>query len=302
MIRTRKALLVAIVALTFLATGCSPASPSASSPTTPSALPAGLYVQHGTKLVEWNPLTKKYGAALPHVSTTNLWSIAANNRTVFWTQLVGGTHTDLYSMPRTGGAVTLLAKDVEPSGLLVATKDRLYWAGSAIWTMPVDGSTRPQILLDTHPRDGSAADGLAVDDKYLYFSQCDSDRIGRIPQYGRPLPKRPQWLAHPSPCSREIAVAHGSVYYDTDYSDSIGRVTLNPVQVFAPWAKECSSCVLAYPGPGSRLTAFGDTLYWINQTNETGPEHVALLRLDKSGFNSAYAPVGGSWMFAVPAG
>jgi hypothetical protein len=138
----------------------------------------------------------------------------------------------------------------------------LYWgAKGAIARVGLDGHH-----LDRHyiglpaPKvgDGEVEDGLATDGRYLYFAQCATGAIGRVPLLLRRsyTTRTVTWVTLGADCPQGLDYGKGFLYYSTLHD--IGRVAeANAAEPDDHWGKGA----VARSGPDNP-NIVGDYVYW----------------------------------------
>jgi hypothetical protein len=223
-----------------------------------------ILIQHDGDFAIFNPGSSRTVATDLAVPTGVLVFAAAGGRVAEGLQTHGGHDERIYSRPLGHGRRRVLVGNTDGGASIVASHGYVYWAGAhAIGRVPIAGGRadrrfRPLPADDTGPV--TTAEGLTISDGYLYFSQCLSDRIGRVALSG-PAGRAPvQWVVHTDSCPTDLAVGDGYIYWagigGPHGGEAIGRASATGQRVQAAWI---------YMGLPMRIggpIVYGRRLYW----------------------------------------
>lgn len=192
------------------------------------------------------------------VGSASLFGIAVAGPYVYWSTERGPRDRGaIMRASLTGEHVRRLVGGLTSVDSVIAVDGYVYWADrDAIGRAALDGSHLQRHLIDLTPEQGdAAADGLASDGAYLYFSRCDDNTIGRADLDGNDVEERLISLGAKS-CPQGLAVAGTHIYWTQLGSGTIGRARLNGQAVDGRWLN-----IHSRQGP-FQLVADRADVYW----------------------------------------
>jgi len=232
----------------------------------------GLIFQQGPYLVAWRPGSHRAPYRLARASAQAselLDAVAASNGRVYW--LTWGPKgyrgpVDVDSADMATHRVRVTVRHADTFQYLTANSSHLFW---------IDGTHLSRSTLFGHnvlhrylrlPKENEydVADGLAVDTRYVYVSQCGNGRIGRVAlsQYG----DHPHidWVVRGlgDSCPQSIAVGGGWIFWaggTKGWYGTIGRARLDGTRVDPGWVKVSRSL---WNSPYA-VTVLGGHVYWL---------------------------------------
>jgi hypothetical protein len=296
---------------TASATGGMSPTPVSASPDVESRADALIYLRNGT-FHSWNGTSPGDDAVVAVPGVGFVWAVVTAGTRVFWVEDESADvnpDTVLRSSDMGDGAKaeTLLRFDDYLVTDLAAAGDYIYWVGKThVGRVRTDGSNaNPSFLALPTKWEGPAASGLATDGEYLYFTQCDLRRIGKIELGANPNPQI-NWIVEDTSRSGEIAVDDRYVYWadttgsttDTGvtYGGTIGRVGVNGESPESVWFT-----VGARQGPEA-LAVVGGFVYWTSGGIRESPWQIGRVARDGSQVSRELIPGGEGPLAAFPSG
>lgn len=177
---------------------------------------------------------------------------------------------------------------------LVATRRHLYLVQQhGIGRMNLRGGhfDRRDIPL-SNQLDGSAANGLASDGRYLYFSRCDGDEIGRVARDGTGLNYDFIRTGHKT-CPQALAVGGGHLYWTQ--GGVIGRARLDGSHIRRNWQS-------IHNGNGPFfLAANAHHVYWDWGGDAGTPSFVGRVTVTRQHFAKRWRRGQGAFLLVSPA-
>ncbi|HTR75084.1 MAG TPA: hypothetical protein VMH33_07470 [Solirubrobacterales bacterium] len=223
---------------------------------------------------------------------------------VFWTTSETSRGTEFKNAIM---AATVRGKDVHKvaSGLpitidIVAADGYLYWPDEdGIGRVAFDGSHLNHDFIPL-PEEygGGVADGITVAGRYLFFSRCQDDSVGRVDLTDRSVE---QDLIHlPGRlCPQSMAAAGGRVFWTElggfhPYDGRVGSANINGTHV------DQSAFVLDSPDGPFGLAAAGNSIFWSYGGSAGSPQYVSRAKLSGGLLSSKF--VSGGSALALLAG
>lgn len=224
---------------------------------------------------------------------------------VFWT--TSGTtratefeSTIMTATPR-GKGVHRIAAGLPITDSMVAADGYLYWPDEdGIGRVAFDGSHLNHDFIPL-PEEygGGVADGIAVAGRYLFFSRCQDDTVGRVDLTDRDVE---QSLIHlpGRVCPQSMAAASGRVFWTelggfNPYDGRVGSADLDGTHV------DQSAFVLDSADGPYDVAAAGNSIFWSYGGSGGSPQYVSRAKLTGGllsskfvGGGSALALLGGS--------
>lgn len=292
--RTIRAMIVA-AAIAALALAAAAPSPARSRPT--------LFFQKDLSIYKVR-LTPRHRPTRVVGTKTGPLAIAVAPRQVFWTTSETSRATDFKNKIM---AATVRGKDVHKvaSGLpitidIVAADGYLYWPDEhGIGRVAFDGSHLNHDFIPL-PEEygGGVADGITVAGRYLFFSRCQDDTVGRVDLIDRRVEQRLIYLPG-RVCPQSMAAAGGRVFWTelggfTPYDGRVGSAGLDGTHV------DQSAFVLGSPDGPFGLAAAGNSIFWSWGGSAGSPQYVSRAKLSGGLLSSKF--VGGGSALALLAG
>lgn len=215
---------------------------------------------------------------------------------VFWTASETSRGTDFKNKIM---AATVRGKRVHKvaSGLpipidLVAADGYLYWPDEdGIGRVAFDGSHLNHDYIPL-PEEygGGVADGITVTGRYLFFSRCQDDTVGRVDLTDRQVEQSLIYLPG-RVCPQSMAAAGGQVFWTelggfTPYEGRIGSADLDGTHV------EQSAFVLDSPDGPWDVAAAGNSIFWSWGGSAGSPEYVSRAKLNGGLLSSKFVSGG----------
>ncbi len=299
-------------ARTATATGGMSPKPSSASPDDAAGADSLIYRRDGA-FHRWNGTSPGDDAVVAVPGVGFVWAVVTAGTRVFWVEDGSADvnpDTVLRSSRMGDGAKaeTLLRFDDYSVTDLAAAGDYIYWVGKThVGRVRTDGSNaNPSFLaLPTEADDLRSASGLATDGEYLYFTQCDLRRIGKIELGANPNPPI-TWIVEDTSCPGVIAVDDRYVYWgdttgsstdaETTQGGTIGRVGVNGESPESVWFT-----VGARQGPEA-LAVVGGFVYWTSGGIRESPWQIGRVARDGSQVSRELIPGGEGPLAAVRTG
>ena len=173
-----------------------------------------LLIPIGHHYDEWNPATAETVSQFSPLKPGQPIAVATTATAIYW---LGGSRVDplIRTASLQGGAShTILQHAGRFASLLTVDHGHLYWTvGRSISRARINGThVQPHYLRPHTGSAGDAATGLAASGGYLFLSQCDNDRIGRVRTVDPGVHPTIRWIVHRARCAQALAV-HGSYVY-----------------------------------------------------------------------------------------
>ena len=248
---------VCLLALGLITTACTtsaperqPSPPVASkqvgAPGSPNT--GQLVLSLGDQYVRWTPGSRPQ-PILP-VKRMSALDLASAGHRLYWLQGYRGRvfATAIRSASDTGRHPITLSPNVGAAVGLAATRTHVYWGSPrAIGRLSVDGGQveRRWLVLPPTPS-GDIQSGMATDGRYLYLSQCDNGRIGRVPLSAENPEASVEWIIHTDTCPQDLAVSGGYLYWSGNTHGGrgvIGRATIDGAAPDATWAQPRTNAI-----------------------------------------------------------
>jgi hypothetical protein len=223
---------------------------------------------------------------------------------VFW---ITSGHTRKTEFESTIMAATLHGKHVHKvaGGLpltisLTAADGYLYWPDEdGIGRVAFDGSHLNHDYIPL-PEEygGGVADGITVAGRYLFFSRCQDDTVGRVDLTDRRVEQSLVYLPG-KVCPQSMAAAGGQVFWTElggfkPYNGRVGSADLDGTHV------NKSAFVLGSPDGPFGVVAAGNSIFWSYGGSAGSPQYVSRAKLGGGVLSSRF--VGGGSALALLAG
>jgi len=192
------------------------------------------------------------------VGHTNMFGLAVAGGFVYWTtETAPSGRGAIWRAPLAGGPPRRLVAGLSQPASLVAAHGELYWDDeTAIGRVALGGGRADRrFLVLPEETGGGVADGLATDGRYLYFSRCEDDTIGRVHLNGTGIDQSLITIANRS-CAQGLAVGGGHLYWTELGMGTIGRANLDGTHANLRWLS-----VRSDQGP-FQIATDGVHVYW----------------------------------------
>jgi hypothetical protein len=262
-----------------------------------------LFFQKGVSIYKVR-LTPRHRPRRVVDTKTGPLAIAVAPGRVFW--ITSGTNraTEFTS---TIMAATLRGKDVHrvASGLpitidIVASDGYLYWPDEdGIGRVAFDGSHLDHDYIPL-PEEygGGVADGITVAGRYLFFSRCQDDTVGRVDLVDRRVEQSLIYLPG-RVCPQSMAAAGGRVFWTElggfrPYDGRVGSADIDGTHV------DQSGFVLDSSEGPFDVAAAGNSIFWSYGGDAGSPQYVSRAKLGGGLLTNKF--VGGGSALALLAG
>lgn len=192
------------------------------------------------------------------LGSVNMFGLAVAAGYVYWTtESAPVGRGAIWRAPLGGGRPRRLVAGLSQPASLVAVGGELYWDDkTAIGRLALPGGhVDRRFLVLPEEMGGGVADGLASDGRYLYFSRCEDDAIGRVRLNGTGLDPALITIASRA-CPQGLAVGGGHLYWTELGLGTIGRANLNGTGATLRWLH-----IRSDQGP-FQIAADGVHVYW----------------------------------------
>lgn len=245
-----------------------------------------LYFQNGRSIDRLNLSGRHRRSQIAGSRATGegVFGMTIDGEHLYWSEVDGLDRSSIWSarLDGTDARVLVHMPSSGPHGPVIAG-GQLYWTETgSIARANLDGShvQRNFVPLPLQSS-GEAADGLATDGHYIYFSRCQEHAIGRVALDGSEA--NPDFIVLADGlCPQAIAVAAGRIFWSSlgiGGPGLIGRSNLNGSEEDANW--------LVMPtapegGPWSLATSGAYLFFTWGGTPESAPTFIGTVPLEES--------------------
>jgi hypothetical protein len=227
----------------------------------------------------------------PHAVGEGVFAIAVSGPNLYWSVVDGLNRSAIWraSLDGRGARVLIRMPSSGPHGPVIAG-GHIFWSETnAIARANLDGShVQRDFVRLALQSSGEAADGLATDGRYIYFSRCQDGTIGRVALDGSEANPDFIVLAR-GQCPQGIAVAGGQIYWTSlglERPGMIGRASLDgSEEAREDWLRMPST---PDGGPWSLAAANGSLFFVWGGTPEFAPTFIGTAALEGSPRVSAH--------------
>jgi hypothetical protein len=179
------------------------------------------------------------------------WAIAADSRSVYWTERAG-----VMSVPVSGGAPIPLARTSSATALAVDTENLYFADSTGVWSVSLYGGAPTRLFAGP-----TAAQGLAVDSRHVYWTDRAAGTVMRVPRRGGTATV----VATGEHAPTGIADDGTAVVWSVGPPGAIETV---------PLSGGLPETLASGQGVPQQVAADGPSVYWTNGGGGTGPGSV----------------------------
>jgi hypothetical protein len=254
----------------------------AASPVRPMAVTRALIFQRGKYYVGATPGPHRAPRRIFRVGNDSPFAVTVAAGRVFWlteSDTVGRVANAIKWARVGANSVHTLTTRVSQASDMVATRHFVYWGdATGIGRAGRSGSqVNPRYLRLAQELGGNVETGMATDGRYLYFSQCTNNRIGRVALTAHGTDVGIDWIVTTRSCPQTLAVGDGYLYWagsSRSGSALIGRAPLGGGVADGSWVN-----LRSMPEPVS-MVVDGRFLYFLMQIADYHPAEIGRVNLD----------------------
>ncbi len=286
----------------------SPSSTSTTSPSqspTPTSSPSDVARKPGQLFYQRDDYVVRSASVpggdekqvVPLRQGNTLW-LAAEGKSVYWIRSGHLSYLTLGTSTLDGDDAHRVARLGLGTHGLAVWDGYVYWAnGRGYGRVKTDGSALDRQFMTLPPDHGGTAEGFAIADGNVYFSDCAGRRIGRVALTGGQA-SSVEWLVATGKfvCPTAVTVGGGHLYWWDHERGTVSQATTDGEDVNSHWLKIPRSF-----DPSANLAYFDRDVYLKYSATREGPTYIARVAEDGTQFTLRFRHTNFVSAFAVTA-
>lgn len=234
---------------------------------------------------------------VPLKQGNTLW-LAADAKNLYWIQAGHLNYLTLGMSTQDGEGSHTISRLGLGTGGLAVSDGYVYWSTERGYgRVKTDGSGLERNFMTLPAGHGRVAEGFAIADGNVYFSDCAGRRMGRVALRGGPA-SSVEWLMDTGKfvCPTGVTVGGGHLYWWDHERGTVSQATTDGEVVNSRWLKIPRSF-----DPSADLGYLDGYIYVQYSRTREGPTYIARQAEDRSGFTPRFRHTNFVSAFAITA-